>query len=258
MFFFRFLSLGRMVEFLGRMVGDRRGQAWRGRIMSMFATLSAAAAVAVVVMTVSSMQAPIAGGGRVELRQAVTQKLEQDGKCDSSCQQKADLVKAQMEALRKEIMGDYKSMTHFGDKAGYVPPPRSIKAQVMDGTLLSDNDGPAAPPPFSPNLSAASTSASAFRKKVGGGHRKAFGAANMKKLLRSQEPRTHAAHHSSTSHQDSSILPPVDTVGEMEKKMLRDTPATPANSNSDDTVSILHPDRDMAVHVHSSRYCMWP
>ena len=58
----------------------------------------------------------------------MTQKLEQDGKCDAACKQKAQMVKAQMEALRKEINADYHSMTHFGDKAGYVPPPRSIRS----------------------------------------------------------------------------------------------------------------------------------
>ena len=135
-------------------------------------------------------------------------------------------------------------MTHFGDKAGYVPPPRSIKAQVMDGSLLSSDDGPAAPPPFSPNL-AAKVTAHAKRGK-------AFGAANMKKLLKAQEP--HAAHHSSES--GSSILPPIETVGAMEKKMLRDTPATPSSSDDDSVPadSFLHPDRDAAVNVHSSHH----
>lgn len=41
------------------------------------------------------------------------------------------MVKEQMQSLRKEIDSDYHSMTHFGDKAGYVPPPRSIRAQVI-------------------------------------------------------------------------------------------------------------------------------
>ena len=94
-----------------------------------------------------------------------------------------------MIALRKEISQDYKRMTHFGDEAGYVPPPRSIKSQVMDGSLLSSDDGPAAPPPFSPNLSSALGKSTHSRGK-------AFGEANMRKLLEKQEPhgRRKAAH----------------------------------------------------------------
>lgn len=42
----------------------------------------------------------------------------------------------------------------FGHKAGYLPPPQSIKAQVMAGTLLSASKEPVAPPPFNPLLSA--------------------------------------------------------------------------------------------------------
>ena len=210
----------------------------RDTIMSVMGMLAAAAAVAVVVMSAGGDSAPVPRGERVMLLQkAATEKLSEDNKCDADCQQKADMVKEQMQSLRKEINGDYHSMTHFGDKAGYVPPPRSIRAQVMDGTLLNSDDGPAAPPPFSPNLSA--------RASKG----KAFGKANMKKLLRSQEPQ--GGHHSSTA--DSSILPPIISVGDMEKKMLRDTPAT-SNSGDGDTMSFLHPDRDSTVHVHSSHH----
>jgi hypothetical protein len=83
----------------------RRDAQLRGRMMTMFATLSAAAAVAVVVMSVGGVRAPVAGEGErvVLLRQAVTQKLEQDGKCDAACLQKAAMVKEQMKALREEI-----------------------------------------------------------------------------------------------------------------------------------------------------------
>lgn len=42
----------------------------------------------------------------------------------------------------------------FGHKAGYLPPPQSIKQQVMSGSLLSQSKEPVAPPPFSPTLSA--------------------------------------------------------------------------------------------------------
>lgn len=215
----------------------RRDAQLRGRAMSAMATLTLAAAVAVVVMSVGDVGSPVSRGERVLLLQkAATEKLEEDDKCDEACKEKASMVKEQMQSLRKEIDSDYHSMTHFGDKAGYVPPPRSIRAQVMDGTLLKGNDGPAAPPPFSPNLSE--------RASKG----KAFGAANMKKLLKSQEP--HAAHSSTAG---SSILPPIISVGDMEKKMLRETPATPSHG-SGDTMSFLHPDRDSAVHVHSSHH----
>jgi len=217
----------------------REAAALQGRMMAMFATLSAAALVAVGVLMIigdARMPSTTRGDRIVLLQHAATQKLSEDGKCDADCQQKAALVKAQMVALRKEINSDYHSMTHFGDKAGYVPPPRSIKAQVMDGSLLSSDDGPAAPPPFSPNLSVRATA------KKG----KAFGSENMKKLLKAQEP--HAKHHAS-SESDSSILPPIISVGDMEKKMLRDTPATPSRHSP--VPSFLHPDRDAAVHLHS-------
>ena len=228
---------------------ERRSEARvRGRMMSLFAALSAAALLAVgVLMGAATERAEVGGtvGRVVLLRKAATQKLEQDGKCDAACKQKAQMVKAQMEALRKEINADYHSMTHFGDKAGYVPPPRSIRSQVMDGSLLSSDDGPAAPPPFSPNLSIRAS------KKAKKG--KAFGTANMKKLLKAQEP--HAAHHSASTS-DSSILPPIASVGDMEKKMLRDTPATPSrhSGSDDDTLSFLHPDRGAAVHVHDAHH----
>ena len=208
-------------------------------MVASFAALSAAAALAVVVMSAGDVRAPVAGRDEavVLLRQAVTEKLE--SKCDAACkQQKAAMVKQQMEALRKEINSDYHSMTHFGDEAGYVPPVQSIRKQVMDGTLLSSSsDGPAAPPPFSPKLSAAHVKAQA---KPG----KAFGTANMKKLLKAQEPRK--AHHAAQS--GSSILPPISSVGDMEKKLLKETPATPARGS----VSFLHPDKEMAVNVHSA------
>jgi len=219
----------------------RRDEKLRGRMMASFAALSAAAALAVVVMSAGAARAPAAADSVVLLRQAVTEKLE--SRCDAACkQEKAALVKQQMAALRKEINSDYHSMTHFGDEAGYVPPVKSIKAQVMDGTLLSSSDGPAAPPPFSPKLSIAHVKANA---KPG----KAFGAANMKKLLKAQEP---GAGHRAASSSGSSILPPISSVGDMEKKLLRETPATPTGSSH--SLSFLHPDRDAAVHVHAASH----
>merc|ERR1719504_71660 len=100
-------------------------------------------------------------------------------------------------------------MTHFGDEAGYVPPPRSIKSQVMDGSLLSSDDGPAAPPPFSPNLSSALGKSTHSRGK-------AFGEANMKKLLEKQEPHGRPKAAAAAS----SILPAIPSLADTEKKLL--------------------------------------
>lgn len=75
--------------------------------------------------------------------------------CDAQCKDHRAMVIERMKALRKEIDGDYQAMVHFGNKAGYVPPVRSIKAQVMDGTLLGgDKSSDArAPPAFDPSMS---------------------------------------------------------------------------------------------------------
>ena len=87
--------------------------------------------------------------GAVELEQA-----EGNAKCDAKCAMHRQMVIARMKALRKQIDGDYHAMVHFGQKAGYVPPVRSIKAQVMDGTLLGGGKGsdPKAPPSFDPDV----------------------------------------------------------------------------------------------------------
>jgi len=88
-------------------------------------------------------------GGAVELEQA-----DGNAKCDAKCAMHRQMVIARMKALRKQIDGDYHAMVHFGQKAGYVPPVRSIKAQVMDGTLLGGGKGsdPKAPPSFDPDV----------------------------------------------------------------------------------------------------------
>jgi hypothetical protein len=227
-----------------RAFGSMVGREHR-RVLLTFAVLSAATVATVAVVfagTTGAARHPRGGGRMVLLQHAVTQKLAQDGKCDAACQEKAAAVQAQMSALRKEIQSDYQQMTHFGDQAGYVPPPRSIKAQVMDGSLLGgdSSDGPTAPPPFSPNLAAI---------KVKPAPGKAFGEVNMKKLLKSQEP--HVKRHTPSG---SSILPPVQSVGDVEKRMLRDTKASPSPSDSSDSLSFLHPDTDAAVHVHLSSH----
>lgn len=128
-------------------------------------------------------------GGEVVLRD----------KCDADCQQKAEMVQEQMKALRAQITGDYKSMVTFGTKVGYVPPPQSIRKEVMDGTLLGTGKGPAEPGDFDPTATV-SPSASRGRKH------KSFGSDAEKKLLASEEPSSVGGERS------SSILPPVKTV----------------------------------------------
>ncbi len=40
-----------------------------------------------------------------------------------------------MKALRDQIDADFKNMINFGNEAGYIPPPRSIKDQVRPSRL---------------------------------------------------------------------------------------------------------------------------
>ena len=119
-------------------------------------------------------------------------------KCDADCQQKAEMVQEQMKALRAQITGDYKSMVTFGTKVGYVPPPQSIRKEVMDGTLLGGK-GPAEPGDFDPTTSPPAASRGRLQKK-------SFGSDAEKKLLASEEPS------SVGREKGSSILPPVRTV----------------------------------------------
>lgn len=64
----------------------RRDAQLRGRAMSAMATLTLAAAVAVVVMSVGDVGSPVSRGERVLLLQkAATEKLEEDDKCDEAC-----------------------------------------------------------------------------------------------------------------------------------------------------------------------------
>lgn len=121
-------------------------------------------------------------------------------KCDADCQQKAEMVQEQMKALRAQITGDYKSMVTFGTKVGYVPPPQSIRKEVMDGTLLGSGDGPAEPGDFDPTTASPATASRGRHQK------KSFGSDAEKKLLASEEPS------SVGREKGSSILPPVRTV----------------------------------------------
>eukprot|EP00277_Geminigera_cryophila_P017664 CAMPEP_0179458378 /NCGR_PEP_ID=MMETSP0799-20121207/41940_1 /TAXON_ID=46947 /ORGANISM="Geminigera cryophila, Strain CCMP2564" /LENGTH=67 /DNA_ID=CAMNT_0021259593 /DNA_START=53 /DNA_END=256 /DNA_ORIENTATION=- len=59
----------------------------------------------------------------------------------------------QMNSLAAMIEGDFKKNVAMGKEAGYLPPVQSIRAQVMNGTLLtSDTPGGYTPPkPFDPD-----------------------------------------------------------------------------------------------------------
>uniref|UniRef100_A0A7S0HVV3 Uncharacterized protein n=1 Tax=Hanusia phi TaxID=3032 RepID=A0A7S0HVV3_9CRYP len=75
--------------------------------------------------------------------------------CGNECLARRKIIAAKMKALRDEINHDFKAMTDFGHKAGYLPPPQSIKQQVMAGTLLGGKGdtgaNAVAPPPFDPS-----------------------------------------------------------------------------------------------------------
>jgi hypothetical protein len=62
-------------------------------------------------------------------------------------------IEKQMKALRESIEKDFKANTEMGKEAGYLPPVQSIKAQVMNGTLLASNTagGWKPPAPYNPN-----------------------------------------------------------------------------------------------------------
>lgn len=92
-------------------------------------------------------------GGEFSLKAEQPVELEEAKKpCNAACKQRKQEIAARMKALRDQINHDFKAMTSFGHKVGYLPPPQSIKAQVMSGTLLHSAKEPVAPPPFSPTL----------------------------------------------------------------------------------------------------------
>jgi hypothetical protein len=152
----------------------------------------------------------------------ITQKLEEDEEsrgskhCDEACLSKRRRIAAQMKALQRQINDDYTSMISFGHKAGYVPPVKSIKQQVMDGSLLSSGDDEAAPPPFDPNLRSPSV----------------FGEAREKKLLQSEEPK-HSRKRIARSHDDhgSLSLPRVHSVDEMAHKYMHESDSSGLRHN---------------------------
>ncbi|EKX51642.1 hypothetical protein GUITHDRAFT_134532 [Guillardia theta CCMP2712] len=67
--------------------------------------------------------------------------------CDAKCMQARAVVQARMKRLQDDIDNDFQNMIKYGENAVYVPPPRSVEQQVMDGSLFrrKDDDGP--PPP---------------------------------------------------------------------------------------------------------------
>lgn len=144
----------------------------RSLAMAAMSALAGVVLVAVVMMSHSSGTMVGTETTPVELqmamlRQAVTEKLSQEKKCGASCVAKKAMVAQQMKELRDQIQHDYHSMVTFGDKAGYVPPPRSIKAQVMDGSLLGGgSSGPAPPPAFKPVVGKASAFGEDKEKKL--------------------------------------------------------------------------------------------
>uniref|UniRef100_A0A7S0TXJ3 Uncharacterized protein n=2 Tax=Hemiselmis andersenii TaxID=464988 RepID=A0A7S0TXJ3_HEMAN len=157
------------------------------------------------------------GGAPVELEQ---QSLAADHpKCDAKCSQHKAMVIARMKALRKEIDGDYNAMVHFGDKAGYVPPVRSIKSQVMDGSLLGGGKGSndAAPPPFSADV--------------------ADGGKDMS---------------SKGGLSASSILPRVGSVGQMQRKFMHSVAHKASAASSSSSPAGHHPQAHKATREASA------
>eukprot|EP00286_Rhodomonas_abbreviata_P009475 CAMPEP_0181330448 /NCGR_PEP_ID=MMETSP1101-20121128/23906_1 /TAXON_ID=46948 /ORGANISM="Rhodomonas abbreviata, Strain Caron Lab Isolate" /LENGTH=232 /DNA_ID=CAMNT_0023439707 /DNA_START=285 /DNA_END=979 /DNA_ORIENTATION=+ len=77
--------------------------------------------------------------------------------CDAACHQKKVMIANKMKSLRDQINRDFSSMINFGHKAGYLPPPESIRKEVMDGTLLGGKSktgaNAVAPPAFKENVS---------------------------------------------------------------------------------------------------------
>ncbi|KAJ1489886.1 hypothetical protein T484DRAFT_1885084 [Baffinella frigidus] len=75
-------------------------------------------------------------------------------KCQTpECVARRKAIQTRMDALKNQINHDFDSMINFGHKAGFLPPPQSIRKEVMDGTLLGkkgDDTGSnaEAPPPF--------------------------------------------------------------------------------------------------------------
>eukprot|EP00291_Cryptomonas_curvata_P002608 CAMPEP_0172186508 /NCGR_PEP_ID=MMETSP1050-20130122/20800_1 /TAXON_ID=233186 /ORGANISM="Cryptomonas curvata, Strain CCAP979/52" /LENGTH=147 /DNA_ID=CAMNT_0012860685 /DNA_START=63 /DNA_END=503 /DNA_ORIENTATION=+ len=75
---------------------------------------------------------------KLELNDEEDQSDQKSAKktCDDKCQEDKAAVEERMKQLRNMINSDFDNMVDFGKKVGYLPPPRSIKEQVMDGSLL--------------------------------------------------------------------------------------------------------------------------
>ena len=167
------------------------------QILAIFA-MAAVAAIAVVVFMGVGEEASSSTVlmQRLEEKSVMMQKLDEDDSddqgakhCGAQCMAKRRRIAAQMKALQKQINGDYKSMITFGHKAGYLPPVKSIKEQVMDGSLLggSSSDEDAPPTSFDPDVSSLSSSSHSSHSS-----HSAFGASREKELLKSEEPHHHA------------------------------------------------------------------
>ena len=174
-----------------------------------------------------------------DVKGLITQKLDQDDRqhtktCDQACLAKRRRIAAQMKALQRQINDDFKNMISFGHKAGYIPPVKSIKEQVMDGSLLSSGDDEAAPPPFDPSLRSPP----------------AFGEDREKRLLRSEEPNHRRKRVSRPhSHHESLSLPRVHSVDEMAHKFMHESDSSPSTPRFSDNNLKPHLDDTVSVHV---------
>jgi hypothetical protein len=186
-------------------------QSQQKSVISFVFLLASASVLAITLISFSRFQTEDQKSSALveEVKGLITQKLDEErrhGKgCDDACLAKRRRIANQMKALQRQINSDYKNMISFGHKAGYVPPVKSIKQQVMDGSLLKSGDDAAAPPPFSPNLRSPQV----------------FGESREKKLLNSEEPHRH--RHRSAHHEDSLSLPRVHSVNEMAHKFMHES-----------------------------------
>jgi hypothetical protein len=182
-----------------------------------------------------------------KLKGLLTEKLiehRQHQHCGEACLAKRRRIAAQMKALQRQINSDYKNMINFGHKAGYVPPVKSIKQQVMDGTLLSSGDEDSAPPPFDPNVDTK-------QAKRGSGEQKS---------LRSEESHNRKRHRqkkqeSRTSDQGSLSLPQVHSVDEMAHEFMSESDSGVVNAKVQTKHHHTHidvPTLGRVVKFHSS------
>jgi hypothetical protein len=188
-------------------------------VISYIFLLATASVLAITLISYSSFQTEEQKSSALveEVKGLITQKLDEDSRhgkgCDDACLAKRRRIANQMKALQRQINSDYKNMISFGHKAGYVPPVKSIKQQVMDGSLLNSGDDAAAPPPFSPNLHSPQV----------------FGESRENKLMNSEEP--HRRRRRSDHHEDSLSLPRVHSVDEMAHQFMHESDSDVSSSH---------------------------